>query len=49
MSKQDNQSLKIKIDTLEKLLSKKELRRISVSKRLRRIRKQLNILIAYSN
>jgi hypothetical protein len=49
MDKRDKDALKIKIDTLEKLLSSKELRRISVSKRLNRIRKQLNTLIAYSN
>ena len=42
------ENLRIKIELLEKLISKKELRIISVSKRLIRIRKQLNCLLAFN-
>lgn len=42
----NHESLRMKIDLLEKLLSKRELKRISVSKRLLRIRKRINSLIS---
>ena len=46
MSKLNAEKLRLKLELLERLLSKKELKRISVSKRLLRIRKQLNCLLA---
>lgn len=46
MSKLNTEQLRLKLELLERLLSKKELKRISVSKRLLRIRKQLNCLLA---
>lgn len=42
------EELKIKIDLLERLLSKDELKRISVSKRFKRIRKRLSKYISKS-
>jgi len=45
MDKVNTEQLRVKIDLLEKLLSGNELKRISVSKRLLRIRKQLSSLI----
>ena len=41
----NTEKLKLKIDLLEKLLSKDELLRISVKKRLSRIRKNLESLL----
>ena len=48
MSQLNVVDLKIKVEVLEKLLSGPELKRISVSKRLKRIRKMLNTLISYN-
>ena len=45
MMKINTEKLKLKIDLLEKLLSKDELLRISVKKRLLRIRKRLDSLL----
>lgn len=45
MKKIDSEELKIKIELLEKLLSKNELCRSSITERLSRIREQLDILI----
>ena len=45
MRKDNTEKLKLKIDLLEKLLSRDELLRISINKRFIRIRKQINSLL----
>lgn len=45
MSTLNSRELRLKIELLEKLISKDELKRISVTKRLKRIRKQMNLLV----
>ncbi len=45
MRRENTEKLKLRIDLLEKLLSKDELLRISINKRFTRIRKQINSLL----
>lgn len=48
MEKINPVKLKIKLELLEKFLSARELKRISVNKRLNRIRKHINSLISFN-
>lgn len=45
MRRDNTEKLKLKMDLLEKLLSKDELLRISINKRFIRIREQINSLL----